>query len=524
MTKKTVLFIFHAHVPYVCHMSGNEPLEITEFYEMLSYGLLPFLRMCTRLDADAVPFKCALVISPLLCEMLKSSLYKTQYLSYLERHISFAEQELTKVREKAQKALIRRFLDFLLRNREDFNTLYKGNVLNGIRFFAEKGAIELLATSATPCFFPFYGDIPEALAAQIEEGLNCFREDFATFPSGFWLPLMGYTGGLDKLIKSYGLDYTILETQSFLFSDRAPASGVFTAAIGESSLIFLGKDSNSCADITHPETGFYLHPHYLDTNKDVGFELDAQRLAPLFDVEAGRRTTGFCYRSRSGEPYDPAAGTRQAEDDAEKFLANRKKVLTEAADLLKSEPLCSVTAIPLRFLGITWMEGTHWLESVYRKLAQQHDMQCALPKEYLKKLKQLQNINPFYASSLPSGYADELINSSNDWMFPRIQKATERMIDLAGRFPDGQGLKKRMLDMAAKDLLLAQSTDWPLMVNAQTSAEYAATQCAQHLDAFTGVYEALGSGMLSTDDLIAREKEYPIFQEMDYRFFIRQKE
>ena len=74
--------------------------------------------------------------------------------------------------------------------------------------------------------------------------------------------------------------------------------------------------------------------------------------------------------------------------------------------------------------------------------------------------------------------------------------------------------------MAAKELLLAQSTDWPLMTDAQTSVEYAAAECEEHLDVFTDVYDSLGSGSVGTDRLIKREKEYPIFSEMNYRFFI----
>lgn len=520
MVKKTLLFVFHAHVPYIRHADGNEPLEATQFYEMLSYGLLPFLRMCSRLDTDAVPFKCGLVISPLLCEMLKSHFGKERYGAYMERHISFAQGELKRKLDPSREALIRRYLDFLMRNCDDFNVLYKKDILSGICSFVAKGCIELLATSATPCFFPFYQSMPESLTAQIEQGLNSFREDFESAPSGFWLPSMGYDTGLDRIIKSYGLDYTVLESQSFLFADHPPVNGVFSAAMGESGLSFLGKDSAACADIAHPETGFYLHPDYLDTDKDAGFELDGEALLPLFDVKKGRRTTGFCYHRRGGGDYDAAAGALQAEQDAERFIANRDAVLTEAAGLLDTDPLCSVSVLPLRFLGKTWQEGIHWLESVFRKLAQRRDIQCALPTEYLKKVRRIQSINPFYASNLPSGYADELINSSNDWMFPRIQKATERMIDLAGRFPDDQGLKERMLNMAAKELLLAQSMDWPLMADAQVSAEYAAVQCEEHLATFTDVYDSLGSGSIGTDRLIKREKEYPIFSDMNYRFFI----
>ena len=58
------------------------------------------------------------------------------------------------------------------------------------------------------------------------------------------------------------------------------------------------------------------------------------------------------------------------------------------------------------------------------------------------------------------------------------------------------------------------------MADAQVSAEYAAVQCEEHLATFTDVYDSLGSGSIGTDRLIKREKEYPIFSDMNYRFFI----
>ena len=148
MIKKTLLFIFHAHVPYIRHTAENELLEANQFYEILSYGLLPFLRMCRRLDADSVSFKCGLVISPLLCEMLKSSFCGERYNEYLDRHTAFAQQELQRAAGTPQEALIRRHLDFLTISREDFNILYKKDILSGINSFAPKGCIELLATSS----------------------------------------------------------------------------------------------------------------------------------------------------------------------------------------------------------------------------------------------------------------------------------------------------------------------------------------------------------------------------------------
>ena len=521
MIKKNMLFVFYAHVPYVPHRDTVSDIAAAPFYDLLSYSLLPFLRMCDRLDTECIPFKCVLVISPLVCEMLKSSFCCDQYVAYIDHHIAFAQEKLTQDLSPAQKELTILHRDRLLRNRDDFIGLYQKDILKQINKFAAKQKFELMATSATPCFFPFYQDMPESLAAQMEFGLSSFRETFEMVPAGFWFPAMGYSAGLDRLVKSYGIDYTILESQSFLFADHPPARGVFSAAVTESGLSVLGKDTGACADVEQAVGGFYTNPHYLDTARDIGFELDEQGLSALFNVEQGRRATGFCYCSRNGEKYDVSVGKAQAERDAERFIANRSAVLEEAASFLDGESLCSVCILPLTFFGKIWFEGMYWLESVLRKIAAMQDMECTLPTEYLKKVRRIQSIEPFYASHLPSGYADELLNSANDWMFPCIQKAVERMIDLAERFPNDQGLKERTLNMAAKEVLLAQSMDWPLMVDAQISPEYAAEQYRDHIAAFTAVYESLGAGSIGTEQLIKREKEYPIFKEMNYRFFAK---
>lgn len=525
MIKKTLLFIFYAHVPYIRKKDGIDIFEYSRFFECLSYNFLPFLRMCRRLDSQGIPFKCALVISPLLCEMFNDPLLQEQYITFLDKHIDFAYSMLNRPIEESERTVTQLHLDALIANRKDFIEIHKKNILKTLRSFIAKGYIEMLATAITPCFFPLYQDMPETLAAQIELGLISFREHFSVVPAGFWLPAMGYSTGMERIIKPYGLDYTVLESQSFLFADSPPTHGVFSPAMGENGLIFLGKDCTSYSEILNPENGFYLQSSYLDTDNDIGFELEEAALAALFDVEKGRHTTGFCYSCRgSAMGYSPEKAAQQAKIDAEHFIENRRNILSEAAGLLAAEPLCSVCVLPFQFLGKTWFEGIQWLEHIFLKLADTQDITCALPREYLQKVRQIQSISPFYASNLPSGYADELINNANDWMVPPIQKATERMIDLAERFPNDPGIKERVLNMAAKEILLAQSMDWPLMVDSEVLAEYAIKECEDHIKAFTAVYESLGAGIVSTDWLIKREKEYPIFAEMNYRFFIKRKE
>ncbi len=524
MIKKTLIFILNAHAPYVDTKTDDVFADQFHFFELLSYGFLPLLNTCAQLKTDGVPFRFGLAISPLVCEMLANRSLQDAYIAYLDSHIAFKEYELTRCKDNRQFNSIRTNIEehcvFLTKARTDFCERWKKNILEYIKSFVLTGHIELLATPAFPCFFPFYSGSIEALTAQIELGLESFRNYFSIAPSGFLLPAMGYTPCLEQFLRQYGIRYSVLESQSFLLAANPPASGVFLPAAAENGCMFFAKDCIAAAETADAENGMYLNDIYLHTDKDIGFDLDAAYLAPLFDITKGRRATGYAYKTRGGTFYDRTAAYAHAEKDAQTFLNNRAAALEEAGTLLNTASLCSVSEFPLQFLGRTWREGMHWFEHLFRSMATASELSAALPAAYSASIHQIQSVAPFYSSNLQSGYADELVNSKNDWMFFPTQKATKRMIDIAFRFPDESGLKERILNAAAREIMFAQSIDWPLLAYSEIYGEYAAKQYKDHISAFTLIYEALGSSAVNTEWLITREKRFPFFPELNYRLFL----
>jgi 1,4-alpha-glucan branching enzyme len=99
----------------------------------------------------------------------------------------------------------------------------------------------------------------------------------------------------------------------------------------------------------------------------------------------------------------------------------------------------------------------------------------------------------------------------------------ERMTELAERFPDDTGLKERALNQAAREIILAQSSDWPAHLYRQDSTEYARNQAENALRNFTTIYEALGSNYISTEWLTTLERRHNIFPNINYRVFRRKK-
>ena len=145
------------------------------------------------------------------------------------------------------------------------------------------------------------------------------------------------------------------------------------------------------------------------------------------------------------------------------------------------------------FFGKKWCEGLIWLERVFRLINDNEELETMLPSDAANLSKQLYTVKPFFSSFLKSGYADELLTNENDWMYRYIVKITERMIDLVEMFPADGSLKERVLNAAAREVLLLQSVYWPLYINDPQLKDFAERRFVEHVNSFTAAYEARGA-------------------------------
>lgn len=520
MAQQSVVFIFDAHLPFLRGCSDMSEMEEVYLFDVMSSTYLPLLRLLSQFEEESLPVKIGIAFSPCLCGMFTDTLLQTKYIARLTQQIEFGTTEIERLKADAHSAArAREFVDLLKTNLHDFTVVYEKNVLNGFNHFIAAGMIELLATTASSCFLPLYADIPESVAAQIEVGFISSREFFSAAPAGFWLPALAYAPGLENSIKSYGFEYTVVDTPSFLLANPMPRTGVFAPAITQNKLKVLARDLRACAEVGGNEHAYYARDVYLDIEKDVGFELQNDAVSRLFPQDMRRCPSGFRYWDRSGKHYDAEAAEAQLQKDAAAFVENRRAVFSTLEKETDFPYLSSVFSMQSHFFGYTWFEGVRWFELVCRRLVQDANMAMEFPGKVVQTTKQLQQTELFYSSDLPGGYATKLLQHSNDWMYASVRKATQRMIQLANNFPNDTGLRERMLNMAARDVLLAQSMYWQLLSGDDITKDYAKQRFKEHINAFTVVFDALGSGMASTSWLIRREKEFPLFSYINYRVF-----
>jgi 1,4-alpha-glucan branching enzyme len=528
MSKKSLVLHMTLHQGYFRHLEGKHKAKNEILFSSISQVYLPLLNMFANLESDGIPFKIGLTISPTLCSLLSDPVIQQSYIEWLDSLITLGEAEVKRYSQGSEQYnLAKIYLKNCKRDKRDFVETFNQDILSKFDYYAKRGSVELFATCATNCFLPHYIDMNESICAQVETGLQSHKTYFDVVPEGFWLPDMGYTQGIENILRSYGINYSILDTHGVLFSTPLPKNGIFTPVRTANSFAFFARDSETPADITG-SLGYMWNPAYRNQDRDIGFDSDMELLSGFLGESRSRVSTGFKYWARSENQKNAAlynfnTAKECVQKDAKSFLDKKSEKLTKASQMIDAEEVSLVCAMDASIFGQTWYEGIDWLESLFRQAAEREDIVIEHCTDLAKSQFTLQKVQPFHSAASGTGYGEDLLDSSNDWMMKYIRKSTERMIDLAERFSDDTGLKARALNLAAKEILLAQSSDWAAMTHQRMYPEYASERFSQSVNAFATVFESLGSNSISTEWLTNMEREHTLFPWINYRVFSRKK-
>lgn len=529
MSKNLVLTIV-CHQGYIRHENEKEyALQNDILFGSIIQTYLPLLNLFHRLENEGVNFKLAMVFSPSLCSLLDDEMVKDQFVRWLENRISLGEAEVKRLASEPE--LLKNAESCLLKAKKDlidFTQTYSRNLLKEFAYYADKGNLELLATCGTYAFLPHYGDMVEILNAQVEIGLYSHRHYFGSNPEGFYLPFMGYTSGIEKVLRSYGFRYTIVDIRTMLFSENTPKDGIFapvrcdlncSTSLSQASLVLFGQDSDTPDDIIG-ENGFASNPVYRNQGKDIAFELPADSLVSANFIESGmaRIPSYFRYWNKNEEIYNPEAALAQVKSDADSFISSKNEKLSAAQECMQGKSPSLLCVIDAKTLGQEWSEGVDWLESLIRSLSDS-ELSLSTLSPLIGNQFSLQQINPYPGAAQGNSYGEDLLDSTNGWMIRYTRKMSERMVDLSDRFPNETGLKVRLLDLGAKELMIAQSGEWAKMIHDGDFPEYAEKRFREAIKSFMIVFDALGSNTVSTEWLTKLEKEHVIFPWMNFRLF-----
>jgi 1,4-alpha-glucan branching enzyme len=312
MHKRHVIsLVLNAHTPFVRHPEFPYACEEQWFFEAISETYLPLLEVFDRLDADHIPFRLGMVLSPTLCHMLQDELLLQRYVDHTNKQIEFGVQEIERTRgHKELQNLAKQFYDKALDKRICFTERYEGNILRVFEHYQRKGRLELLATTATHGFLPLYAAYPEAIQAQFEVAIASYRHNFGRHAQGFYFPELGWSPALEHYLRAYNFGYTIVNTHALVLGEPYAVKGSFYPIRTPHGILVLARDYYAFQSIIDKEQGFSYDTMYRDNAADVGYELPSETVKSFLGLDGCRTSTGYKYwtlgcANNQKQIYDP---------------------------------------------------------------------------------------------------------------------------------------------------------------------------------------------------------------------------
>jgi 1,4-alpha-glucan branching enzyme len=536
--KGYLAFVLHAHLPYVRHPEHESFLEERWLFEAITETYIPLIKFLGRLAEEEVPFRLTVSISPSLLAMMEDPLLQGRYEAHLSRLVELSERELARTaHEPHLNYLAGMYRGLFLEAMDVFVNQCGRRLSSAFGRLHDAGVVELMTTTATHAILPLMAPSPGAVAAQIATGLDYFQGVFGFRPAGIWLPECGYYPGLEESLSREGVRFFVLESHGIEHASTTPFHSVYSPIYTPSGIAAFGRDQGSTRQVWSAREGFPGDPVYREFYRDIGHDLDFNYIKPYIEGDV-RVDTGIKYHRITGptswkEFYHPEAARHRAAQHAGDFLWRRVSHVEYLSSVMETAPVV-VAPFDAELFGHWWFEGPEWLDFVIRKAAFDQDaLELTTLSEYLDR-------HPVHQSGVPcastwghKGYFEAWLNGKTDWIYPQLAECCRRMealgaLEALARRPGGKSgkgrlspISRRALNQCLRELLLAQSSDWPFMINNGTSAEYAVRRVRDHVGRFHLLAGCIEEGRVDAESLAALEQMDNIFPKADYRAFGR---
>jgi 1,4-alpha-glucan branching enzyme len=533
--------ILHAHLPFVRHPEHEHFVEEEWLFEAITEAYVPLLRMMQRLTNDGVLFKLTMSVTPTLCAMLQDPLLRERYVRHVELLIDLAARERKRNRKHPQlRELADFYFDFFSETRRQFVDEWKCNLLSVFREFQQTGTLEIIASAATHGLLPIvHQQSPRAARAQVLIGRDVYVELFDREPMGFWLPECGYAPGLESILQEGNLRWFVVDSHGLTFGIPRPCRSIYAPCYTPAGPAAFARDPLVSRQVWSAHEGYPGDPVYREFYRDIGFDLPMEHLGPI--ARGARKFSGVKYHRITGctdekQLYERAKADKAAAQHAIDFLEQGHEQIRKL-DEFGFEPII-VAPFDAELFGHWWFEGPIFLEQFIRHAANERDFRLTMPSEYLAAHPTQQIVEPAASTWGENGHLSVWLDPSNAWIYPQLQSATNRMTQLVQQHTNtvvGQPLRlssegtaveapalqiaDRVLKQLARELLLAQSSDWAFLMKTGTAREYATQRTIEHLARFNRLHDQFVANSLDEEFLRDCEWRDNIFPNVNWRYY-----
>ena len=518
--------VLHAHLPYVRHPESDYVLEEEWLYEAIIETYVPLLSMFEGLKRDGVDFKLTMSMTPPLVSMLRDPLLQERF----DAHLAMLE-ELTEL--EVERNVHNGHVQYLAETyAQEFNHVrnlwesYGGDLVTAFKQYQDSNNLDIITCGATHGYLPLMKMYPEAVLAQIQVAAEHYEDTFGRPPSGIWLPECAYYEGLERMVADAGLRYFLTDGHGILYARPRPRFGSYAPIFTESGVAAFGRDHESSQQVWSSQVGYPGAPEYREFYRDLGWDAEYDYIKPYVMPNGQRKNVGIKYHKITGKGlglsdkqlYDPYWAKEKAAEHAANFMYNREQQISNLHGLMQRPPII-VSPYDAELFGHWWYEGPWFLDFLFRKSwFDQGTYEMTHLTDYLKGHPTQQVCRLSQSSWGYKGFHEYWLNETNAWSYPHLHKGAERMIELAKREPADE-LELRALNQAARELLLAQSSDWAFIMRTGTMVPYAVRRTRTHLMRFQKLWddilrEKIDSGWLEKIEVVDN-----IFPRIDYRVY-----
>ncbi|MDX2139071.1 MAG: 1,4-alpha-glucan branching protein domain-containing protein [Chloroflexota bacterium] len=555
-------FVLHSHLPYV-RLAGRWPHGEEWIHEAAIETYIPLLKTLYDLKDEGIPFRLNIGLTPVLAEQLADPLVLDHIDEYLDHRIAAAQRDMAHFEAPDTSDAHLRFLAEWYRNlyqsiKTIFHERFGRDLIGAFRRLQDDGYIELFASAATHAYLPLLAR-DSTIRAQLMMGVRSYERMFGRPPRTVWLPECAYRPafydgqgqlrpGLERFLAQLNLRAFYSETHAI--TGGRPVGVATGGIVGPYASVSRDYVLPNGSGEVQPETTATTFNAYYVSDSTAG--TDAATHSGVVVIGRNQRTGQQVWSADQGYPgdFDYREFHRKADTSGLQYwrVTGKKVDLGDkdvyrpdwadnkidqhaehyahlVGDLIRkhnSKTDCYglvASSYDTELFGHWWSEGIRWLGKVLRYLAADPQVDLVTTSEYLDAHLPTEVLSVPESSWGVGGAHYVWDNDDNRWMWGPIYESETRMATLAERYTTTTADERAVLNQAAREMMLMQSSDWQFQVTTGQARDYAIERFQMHQQRFAQLAAGLETG---APDRALADQFYELdklFPDIDYRWF-----
>jgi len=527
----------HSHLPYVLN-HGRWPHGSDWLCEAALDTYLPLLERLEELAGEGTDAPLTIGFTPVLANQLVSPTFAREMAAFFAQRLAACDEAPASLAITGDQALLP-LVDFWRSRLTRLQTLFRKidqDLVSAFRRLQERGRLEIIGSAATHGYLPLLAR-DESIRLQLAVGQHEHRRLFGVAPKGCWLPECAYRPskgrrrGIEQHLADAGFRYFFTDAHlaragsplgaygdiplgaerfdaerhddpakpgRLTKAARSPYHAYRVSRAARGGVAALVRDPRSSMQIWSRHQGYPGDEWYLEFHKirwPGGLKL--------------WRVSGANVDLGAKRPYEPRTALDRAADHASHFAHLLESVAQE-----QRQDGAGVIVAPFdtELFGHWWFEGADFLAATYRALRGK-GVHAVMASRHLEAHPPRTALQLAEGSWGANGDHSMWLNDRTAWTWQRLAPLEEAFWDAAPAAL-ASAAARPVLAQAARELLLAQSSDWQFIISTGAVVDYAERRFTQHCDDAERLIKALvGDAPESVeglaDELARRDDLFP---------------